>query len=54
MRQAENGMSLADQKKFLKAKLRQLGSAEEIEIDTSGARKKRKRRSSVRPDAIPG
>ena len=47
-------MSLADQKKFLKAKLRQLGSAEEIEIDTSSARNNRRRRSSVRPDANHG
>lgn len=32
-KEQENGMSIADQKKFLKAKLRQLGSAEEVEFD---------------------
>ena len=41
-------MSLAEQKKFFKAKLRQLGSAEEVEFDMSAIKKNRRRKSSFR------
>ena len=41
-------MSLAEQKQFLRAKLRQLGSAEEVEIDMSAIKKNKRRKSSFR------